>query len=577
MFNFVNQNIQNGFSMKLWRGESMCLLGFDIDEPEDDFVGFAIECKEPDSTEFVPLKNRLAFSYTADVDKAVTGAKLYDSTEAPFQKFRWIHFPYEPKVGLYTYRATKMHMPHDAKPVRGTEIELPISLDPVTYDGFLDVGFTRNFASSQAYAEKYGNRADIIPVLADDGLDFVKQPGDVYEWLGFEAYRLIFQFLQEAVEDEKIELDVFAYDLNEPDILAQLEALGARLRIIIDDSTTTDKKGVTTGHGILGSAESKAAARLRISAGEGHVRRMHFNGLQHNKVFIAKRNGQCSKVLAGSTNFSFRGIYIQANNVLVFDAPEIAVLFGKVFEESFNAPDNFVNSDLASKWHLVQIQGKPLVHLCFSPHKSANLSLNPVRGAIDQATSSVLYAVAFLNLIKSGATKDALDRLMTRPVFSYGVVDTRGKLEIKKPDGSTGLVDFSYLAKNAPKPFKKEWSGGKGINVHHKFVVTDFSLSNAKVFTGSSNLAPSGEEGNGDQLIMIEDRKIAICYAIEAVRIFDHLHFRSRMEDAFKDKNKAKDELTLQKPTAISGKDSWFKKYYVADSQRERDRQLFSR
>ena len=170
---------------------------------------------------------------------------------------------------------------------------------------------------------------------------------------------------------------------------------------------------------------------------------------------------------------------------------------------------------------------------------------------------------------------------MTKPVFSYGVVDSRGKLEIKKPDGSIGLVDFAYLAKTAPQPFKSEWSGGKGINVHHKFVVTDFNLPNAKVFTGSSNLAPSGEEGNGDQLIMIEDQKVAVGYAIEALRIFDHLHFRSRMRDALKapkggTATKAADKLTLRKPRAISTQPAWFEEYYVVGSQRERDRKLFS-
>ena len=36
---------------------------------------------------------------------------------------------------------------------------------------------------------------------------------------------------------------------------------------------------------------------------------MHFkNNLQHNKVLIAKKNGEPNKVLFGSTNFSFRGI-----------------------------------------------------------------------------------------------------------------------------------------------------------------------------------------------------------------------------------------------------------------------------
>ena len=101
-----------------------------------------------------------------------------------------------------------------------------------------------------------------------------------------------------------------------------------------------------------------------------------------------------------------------------------------------------------------------------------------------------------------------------------------------EPGGSVGVVDFAYLARNAPEPFKSEWSGGKGINIHHKFVITDFSLPTAKVFSGSSNLSPNGEKGNGDNLIMIEDPRVATGYAIEALRLFDHLHFRSVMKEA---------------------------------------------
>jgi hypothetical protein len=100
----------------------------------------------------------------------------------------------------------------------------------------LDIGFTRNFASSQAYADLYGNNPDIIPTDATQGLSFTKVSGDVYQWLGFEAYDLIFGFLRDAVTDDTLELDVYAYDLNEPDIVELLEKLGPRLRIIIDNS-----------------------------------------------------------------------------------------------------------------------------------------------------------------------------------------------------------------------------------------------------------------------------------------------------------------------------------------------------
>jgi len=580
MSDFENSDSKNGFSMKLWRGERMGLLGFDVDDPEPDLVGFAIECRGPKDNNFDPLLNRIAFSYDQPATKAVTGKQQFPSTKAPFQKFRWIHFPRDPQTGVYRYRGTKMHMPEDNVLKKGTSIELSTSLDPVTYAGFLDVGFTRNFASSQAFLDKFKHVKNIdevgkkiIPVNADDGLDFEKlsKPDHLYDWMGFEAYDLLFGFLDEAVGDNSIELDVFTYDFNEPDILDRLEKLGSRLRIIVDDSSKK-KDGKTTGHGAAGSAESTAAKRLRASAGADHVKRTHFQRLQHNKVFVARRNGAPFKILAGSTNHSFRGLYIQANNILVFEEPDIAGLFGRYFDAAFEDPSGFKADELSRKWHLVQADGRPPIHLCFSPHKVTDLSLKPIQGAMQQATSSVLYNVAFLNQIKSGPTKTAFDDIMKRPIFSYGVSDKAGGLQIHKPDGTTALVDFEFLAKNAPEPFKREWSGQKGINVHHKFLVTDFSLSTAKVFTGSCNFAPGGEAGNGDHLILIEDRKVAIGYAIEAIRVFDHLHFRALMK---KGKHNPK-VLKLKKPKAISGEAAWFEPYYVEDSQKEKDRTLFS-
>jgi phosphatidylserine/phosphatidylglycerophosphate/cardiolipin synthase-like enzyme len=615
MSDFSNAEQSGGLSVKLWRGERMCLIGMDVDQPEADFVGFSIEVKSPGSPDFDPLRNRLNFSYDKPADQAVDGYRNYSSLEAPFQKFRWVHFPYEPKGGTYTYRITKQHMPSDNTLKAGAAVTLDIPLDAVVYDGFLDIGFARNFASSQAYDDKYKGNPNVIPAKPNDGLKFKKLPGDVYQWLGFEAYDLIMNFLTEIAHDKTLSLDFFAYDLNEPDIVALLEKAGTRLRAIIDNSGT---------HAPATSAESQAAKRLAASAGANNVKRMHFKSLQHNKVLIAKKNGAPVKMLFGSTNFSFRGIYIQANNALVCYAPEAAALFERAFELAFDNPTGFAKDPISSQWHLVQVPGKPLLHFCFSPHADTGLSLNPLGAAIDQATSSVLFSIAFLYQTKTGPTREAIDRLMHKNVFSYGISDKQGGLTVKKPDGSLGIVDFNYLAKITPMPFKAEWSGGAGIHEHHKFVVTDFSLPSAKVFTGSSNLSPSGEAGNGDNLAMIEDPRIATSYAIEALRVFDHLHFRTIMSDAFaggasrgkataakvakksskRSQKGAKgktarskkvaapsprkadrpnetvvtSELTLQKPTAISGKPApWFANSYKQGTQAALDRKLFSR
>jgi hypothetical protein len=222
---------------------------------------------EPGTSSFRPLKNRVAFDYPDGT--GVTGARKFDSTLAPFQKFRWVHFPFEAKPGTYTYRVTKMHMPQDGALTSGLSNTLSISLDPVTYDGKIDVGFTRNFASSQAYAEKFGNRDDIIPAKVDEGLQFVKPAGtdDIYKWLGFEGRKLVFDFLDQAVNDPSISLDVFVYDLNEAAMVERFEALGSRLRVIIDNSPP---------HITAESSEQRAADRLVVSAGPNNVVRTCF-------------------------------------------------------------------------------------------------------------------------------------------------------------------------------------------------------------------------------------------------------------------------------------------------------------
>lgn len=569
-----------GFRVKLWRGESACLLGFDVEEPEDDFVGFAVEFQEPGATDFHSLSNRLNFDYP----DAVNGYRNFSTFDAPLQTYRWVHFPWDQQTGTYTYRVTKMHMPADNQLIKGLSLELKIELDAVTIPGFVDIGFTRNFASSQAFEDKkqrYGFGNDIIPTDVKQGLEFADHKAtitakfDIYKWLGFEAYKLLFEFLDWAVNDTTVRIDAMAYDFNEPDVLAKLEALEDRLRIIIDDSAD---------HGDAESSETKAFQRLQASAGVNNCHRGHFINLQHNKMLIARRvsDGAPLRVLGGSTNFSFRGLYIQANNMYVFADPDVTKHYAAMFEEAFNNMSGFAASPVAAQWFPVTGAGHPAVELSFSPHQDSDLSLKPVGAAIEQATSSVFYSFAFINQTKTGAVRKALDHLMERPIFSYGVVNKDSGMEIHKPGGEVGLVDFTYLSKHAPEPFKSEWSGGAGINIHNKFVVVDFDQPSAKVYTGSSNFAPSGEEANGDHLISIQDQRVATAYAIDALILFDHLNFRDRMREHDKQKSQPAttnpETLCLQKPVAISGADQpWFAKFYQKDSQREQDRLIFSR
>lgn len=559
---FERKESAGGLTFKLYRGEGVALLAFDLDQAQatDDFVGFSIEVRYPGSTHWGALKNRLHFDYPPDLRRP----RSFRSTEAPFQKFRWIHVPTEVKRGEFRYRVTACYMNAAGELHTGAQVENAISLEPQTIDGFLNVGFTRGFASSQAYADRFNNEAGILPVPGSPSaasLDHAMAPFENnYVWLGFEARKMILDVLDQVAADPSLTLDALIYESKEPDVLRRLEALRNRVRAIVDD------------HGEQGedaSAETVSANRLAAAGAE--VKRMHFGRQQHNKVLIVRKDGHPIRVLTGSTNFSLRGLYIQANNALVFDNQEVAAKYGELFDAYWTSPKKFRQNSLAQQWWVVRNEADSRVSLCFSPHSDSSLSLNPIARAIEEADSSVLYSIVFLDQL-TGSVRRALNELMDRSLFSYGVAQRVNGLTVNKPDGSRGLLPFAYLAENAPEPFKAEWSGqttGQSNMVHHKFLVTDFNGDRPTVYTGSSNMAEGGEKSNGDNLICIEDRKVAIVYAIEALRLFDHFHFRVTAQES-----EALSLLRLAKPPA-AGEKPWFAQYYRIGHVKERDRKLF--
>ena len=556
---FESKTTSQGLTLKLYRGEGAALLAFDLapDLATHDFVGFSIEVKYPNAVQWGALRNRLHFDYPPTPERPRT----FQSTEAPFQKYRWVHVPSEIVTGFYRYRVTACYMDANGTLTKGVSLESQISLEAQTISDVLNIGFTRGFASSQAYGDRFDNETRILPpsgAPVSAALDLDMTPFEAnYQWLGFEARQLILQVLDQVANDPELTLDALMFESKEPDILRRLEQLGPRLRAIIDDSGK---------QGLAGSCESISAQRLSDRGAQ--IKRLHFSGLQHNKVLIVRRAGQAIRVLGGSTNFALRGLYIQANNVLLFDDANVAGKFAEVFDAYWSAPTAFRKNPLSQRWWVVRDQPGSRISLCFSPHADASLSLDPIAASIEQATGSVLYSIVFLNQI-TGHVRNALDELMQRSLFSYGVAQRTGKLAVYKPDGSVGLLPFAYLANNAPAPFKSEWSGNAGNMVHNKFVVTDFNGANPTVYTGSSNLAEGGEKKNGDHLIRIEDRKVAVVYAIQALLLFDHFHFRVNAG-----KPDALQTLRLAKPPA-AGEKPWFDAYYRPGHVKARDRELF--
>lgn len=566
-FIIPGKNVTALFTLNVYRGEGMALLAMNWkkDTPPVDFAGFAIEYQEPGGHQFFAVTNRLSFlDNEGNLNPNIQSSRL-----SPIQKFRWIHFPFHPDLpGLFTYRVTPVFMNASKQLSYGDFQEASIRLEAETYPGELNVTFTRGFIASQAFVGHFGSNGGvgtIIPVSADAGLDFVsKDPKEeeALSWMGFEARKAILSVLDQAIADPTAEVRVAAYDFNDPELVDRLKKLGGRLRIIIDDSK--DHKPDTTG-------ESRAAKMLEATAGVTNVQRQHLGQLQHNKI-IAVKGAKIKFAVGGSTNFSWRGIYVQNNNAVILQGDKAVDLFFTAFDNLWknpNKPAGF-GATASAKWNDLQLPSVK-AKVTFSPHIATNAMLASVARDIASTTSSLFYSLAFLYQTK-GVIRDAIIKVTgNKKLFVYGLSDkSTGGLDIQKPDGNPPIAFPGALLQNVPEPFKTEASGGKGVRLHHKFLVIDFDKPTARVYTGSYNFSDTADLKNGENLFLIQDQRVAVSYMIEGVAMFDHYEFR----DAVAKAKKKNQKLFLKTPPADAKTKPWWDEDYT-NPQKARDRELF--
>ncbi|HTS66699.1 MAG TPA: phospholipase D-like domain-containing protein [Candidatus Acidoferrales bacterium] len=572
-FQVVGNNKSALFTLKVHRGDGMALLAMNWKKgkPPSDFVGFAIEYKEPKGDRFFALNNRVGFPAA---DGAVN-PKALSTRLSPIQKFRWVHFPRNAEIdGDFVYRVTPVFMNSKDELSYGDPQQASIQLRRETYPGLLNVCFTRGFVSSQAFVDRYGAKSipKLLPASADGGLKFKPKLPDAekaYAWMGFEARSAILELLDEAIADKKAQVRAAVYDFNEPGIVSRFEKLGDRLEIIIDDDGA---------HGKPNSAESQAAKRLAKSAGKDHVKRQHMGKLQHNKIVVVD-GPKVQACVCGSTNHSWRGFFVQNNNAIVLRGANPVRIFQAAYE-AYKANDDVAGFSKTGSavWNDLKLKGID-AKIGFSPRSKKNAVLQSIADDIAKnTTSSLFFSLAFLYQTP-GAIRNAVKKIKAdNKIFSYGISDHKvpgleeaAGVDVQKPDGTVTLVNPAALtAKDTPEPFKSEPTGGGGTRMHHKFVVIDFDKPTARVYMGSYNFSSAADTSNGENLMLLKDRRIATSYVVEAVRLFDHYHFRLAQMEA----KTARKKLQLQKPPK-SGEKAWFEEDYT-NPRKIRDRELFA-
>ncbi|HVP36397.1 MAG TPA: phospholipase D-like domain-containing protein, partial [Terriglobales bacterium] len=489
-------NSKGKFSVTAYMGDAKTLLAFNLDKASTrNLAGFTIECA-PDEKSPYYLHNQLQFETPAD---HVQDPKEppNSSINAPIHKFRWIHVPglvhqgLKPFLGKYTYTVTPRYF-NGKKSLLPLDPDLSVSvkIDVIPFmKGNLRLGFARGFTQSQAFVYHFGRNALIRPKTKQLLFDTSQISGsnaqgekytfsEEYQWLGFTARERIFGLLNEVLQGTSLRLDMFAYDLNEPDLMKVVLELAeqGRVRVILDNAALHHN---TSKPKPEDQFEQEFTNRKQ---GNAAILRGKFGRYAHDKVFIVSNAQGPLKVLTGSTNFSVTGIYVNSNHVLVFDEQEVAEFYSKVFEESWTdrvSKSAFQASAFAKNIFTSGAKSTPPMTITFSPHLPADVAriLDGIakRIAVEgtkKSGGSVLFAVMELDNGTSPVYQALDDIHQNQSIFSFGISDNPKGIFLYKPGTARGvLVSGKPASTVLPPPFDQVPGVGLGHQVHHKFVV----------------------------------------------------------------------------------------------------------
>lgn len=602
-------------SINALRGDAKVLLAFNLPEEQTaNLAGFTIQCFPPGLAPYY-LWNKVQFANPKDHAQLAT-EPAYSTINAPIQKFRWLHVPggiHNGKVvyGDYEYVVTPRYFDPTEKllPIdKNLSVTTKAEVSPFV-KGEIELGFTRGFVQSQAFVNHFGIKAPFKPKNDELLFDTDQQAGinakgeaftyrDEYIWSGLTARSRIFDMLEMVLNDGELNLDVLAYDLNEPDILNAFLELGkvGRIRIVLDDAalhvSSTDKNGKLkeTPEDAFTKLFARKAKKIN---NEKPIKRGHFRRYQHNKVFIVTRgeNREPVKLLTGSTNFSVTGVYVNSNHVITFTNPAIIDKYKELFDAIWASDVDFIEFQkygLANGSSAFKISGIPL-SVTFAPHENdeALKNLADIVTRMDAEKHNILFAVMGIDATTKGPVAPALAQLHKRTnIFTCGVTDTTEGIVLYKPSSKEGILVTGKQGKTLlPPPFSEEAYITMGHQVHHKFIVCGFNTNEAVVYLGSSNLAEGGERQNGDNLVEIHDQDIATVFAIEAIALVDHFHFLNANQAPKEDKKAkktskkaaAKKKPALPKTFDLHTNGKWAKSYFKSNDLHCIDRMQFAK
>ncbi len=410
------------------------------------------------------------------------------------------------------------------------------------------------------------------------GQDINRKGAKNRDFLGGELRRAMLRLLHQA-KDDGVEIHAALYELNDPELIDALKALGTKCHLILGSGAYKgpDKKHHTPA---IPDENKDVREDLRqnssIDLRDRIVRSPHF---AHNKVVIfSDSSGLPTSVWTGSTNWTVTGLCTQTNNGLLVESRPLAEAYLRRWNELAEAGDGYPES-LAQEGSTPSVETIEDAQVTvWNTPTIGRVDLADARSRIQAAKQGILFLM--LNPGPRETLLDAILGLDPDKIFIHGVLnqdpggDKDPKIIFTHKGHALPPVSLPIALPKALSTAGRRWFGSEFtfnmIMVHSKVIVIDPFGARPVVLTGSHNLGPKASSKNDDNLVIVENAPgLAQEYAVNVLGIYGH--YKWRYNQYLKKQGTDKEKSLSPQYDGNKDNDQWQHWYESGASLREID------
>lgn len=404
--------------------------------------------------------------------------------------------------------------------------------------------FNRGIVPAQVLARQANSSAQFTQMLKTD----ISTPGSKNRDFLSGPLRIALLSLLQTAKLDGVEVFAALYELNDPEIIAALTALGSNCNLILASgaysSASGNKPAVPDENAAI---RATLRSTTKINLFDRLVTSPHF---AHNKfIVINDKSGKPSKVWTGSTNCTVNGLCTQVNNGLLVESPNLAAGYFQRWTELRDAASAYpptLAQQGSTPTHDV-LNGSPMTAWQAPTLKFVDMA--DATAHIQSAQQGVLFLMFNPGVgdgtIKPFSLEQVIHNLDPTRFFIHGVIN-----QLQKDDASATLqltnrgtqlppVSLDEITPTELTDATSRWFSPEfrfnSVMIHSKVVVVDPFGPRPVVMTGSHNLGPKASESNDDNLLIIENAPgLAAEYAVNILGVYAHykwlynLHLRTQ-------------------------------------------------